>query len=351
MLPGIVPFHRPTRWRRLHAKQRRLRVREQTLKVEDTPESSTSKFVSHGTREDVTVRNVKDSTFVKGVGDPTPYSVVGAATVSQNTCQHQHLPLPPEVVPKEVVTSLHKDVWRRKLSSHPDRVFADEILDFIENGVPLYYDGPLLNQQYPNWKSCDVLRNEVKTSLLYDVSRRWKVGPFPVQPFQWFVSSPMGAFSKPSGTTVKTRVIHDLSWPPGRSVNFYIPAEMSSVQYVTVADAVRMVKVCGEGCRMGKLDLKDAYKQIGVRKKDWPLLGSSWVNDFGQLEFYFDTVLPFGCRSSAAQFNKFATALEYVMLNDGVSYMCHYLDDMFTCGSAGTLDCYKNMELMEKTCL
>jgi hypothetical protein len=32
-----------------------------------------------------------------------------------------------------------------------------------------------------------------------------------------------------------------------------------------------------------------------------------------------------------------------------VSHMCHYLDDMFTCGIADTVDCYKNIEIMQST--
>jgi hypothetical protein len=161
-------------------------------------------------------------------------------------------------IPKEVVSYLHRDVWAHKLSFHPDKTFADEIINYIDYGTPLLYEGPVLDQEFPNWKSCDVLRQEVKSSLLYDVSRRWKVGPFPAHPFECFVSSPMGAFSKLSNNRIKTRVIHDLSWPPGRSVNFFIPAEPCSVHYVSILDAVKLVKQCGRGCLMGKLDLQNA---------------------------------------------------------------------------------------------
>ena len=252
-----------------------------------------------------------------------------------------------------MVTRLKREVWASRLSSHPDKDFAAEILQFIDFGVPLMYDGPILNQVFPNWKSCDILREEMKTSLLYDISRQWKIGPFAQQPFEHFVGSPMGAFSKvidKLSNNVKTRVIHDLSWPPGQSVNSFIPAEPCSVHYVSVDDAVRLVKKCGKDCLMAKIDLKDAYKQIGVRQQDWPLLGSTWINDFGTTEYYFDTVLPFGCRSSAAQFDKFASALEFIMKVDGVTHMCHYLDDLFTCGSANSPECLNNFRTMLRTC-
>jgi hypothetical protein len=103
-----------------------------------------------------------------------------------------------------------------------------------------------------------------------DVSRHWKVGPFKEQPFADFVGSPMGAFTKPSNTdnTAKTRVIHDLSWLPGHSVNHYIPEHSCSVTYVTIDTAVAIVKKLGPDCLMAKIDLANAYKQIGVRPED-----------------------------------------------------------------------------------
>jgi hypothetical protein len=110
------------------------------------------------------------------------------------------------------------------------------------------------------------LQQEVRKSMLYEVSCKWKTGPFYNQTFSSFVGSPMGAFVKPivdkfsNVTGQKCRVIHDLSWPPDYSVNSFIAPELCSVQYVTIDDAVRMVKQCGRGCLMGKLDLKDAYK-------------------------------------------------------------------------------------------
>jgi hypothetical protein len=120
---------------------------------------------------------------------------------------------------------LHLDAWVEGLDDHPDQNFARTIASYITHGVPLLYNGPPLNQVYGNWKSCDTLREEVKKSMLYDISRKWKIGPFETQPFPQFVGSPMGAFSKPSATTsgTKTRVIHDLSWPPLGSVNYLIP--------------------------------------------------------------------------------------------------------------------------------
>jgi hypothetical protein len=166
---------------------------------------------------------VSDVTCARGAGVLTQSLVARPATSSPNTSPHQKFQ---EETTRRVVSRLNKVAWVEGLASHPDRNFADELVEYIEYGVPLLFDGPQLNQVYPNWASCDLLRDEVKTSLRHDISRGWKVGPFPKKPFSTFVGSSMGAFSKPSktGPGVKTRVIHNLSWPPDHSVNTFIPS-------------------------------------------------------------------------------------------------------------------------------
>ena len=63
-----------------------------------------------------------------------------------------------------------------------------------------------------------------------------------------------------------------------------------------------------------------------------------------------DHVLPFGLRSSAILFNPFADGLEYVMKQNGVSRVLHYLDDFFTCGAPESAECELNLKTMLYTC-
>jgi hypothetical protein len=81
-----------------------------------------------------------------------------------------------------------------------------------------------------------------------------------------------------------------------------------------------------------------------------PYLGRTWHNEIGDLEYYVDMVLPFGLRSSAMQFNVFADGLEYCMRQNGVTASIHYLDDTFSCGEAGTLECDRNLRTMLHMC-
>ena len=240
------------------------------------------------------------------------------------------------------------DVWGFYLNNHPDQNFAKTLLNHIVSGVPIGYSGPHEYRVSPNWPSAQQFSSHVEQVLLYDVSRGRKAGPFSQPPFTNFVGSPMGAFQrKRSG---KVRVIHDLSWPPGRGINAFIDEQMCTLEYITIDNVVHHVKTYGPGTLMGKLDLQDAFKHVVVRPEDWHLLGSTWVNSAGNVEYYVETVLPFGLRSAPKLFNNFANGLHFIMEHKGVTDLEHYLDDYFTCGPPGTDICKGNLNTMVESC-
>ena len=99
----------------------------------------------------------------------------------------------------------------------------------------------------------------------------------------------------PKRDSDERRVIVDLSWPCGSSVNDGIPGdsflgEPISLTYPTIDSIVDAVISLGPGCLLYKRDLKKAYRQFPVDPRDYHLLGYTWDN-----QFYFDTVLTMGC--------------------------------------------------------
>ena len=152
----------------------------------------------------------------------------------------------------------------------------------------------------------------------------------------------------------KYRVIHDLSWPPGSSINNFISKSDHSMQYISIDNIVQKVVAKGHKCLMAKLDTEDAFKHIIVRPENVELLGTTWTRqqaDGGQIkEYYLDLVLAFGMRSSPKLFNDYADGLEFIMKANGSSEVLHYLDDYFTCGQAGTKECRENLDIMLDTC-
>ena len=80
-----------------------------------------------------------------------------------------------------------------------------------------------------------------------------KVGPFLAPPFQHFTGSPLGAIPKEHSDPVKWRIIHDLSWPTGLSINNGIPEDVFSCNYDLLDHAITLVKLFGHGAVMSKL--------------------------------------------------------------------------------------------------
>ena len=126
----------------------------------------------------------------------------------------------------------------------------------------------------------------------------------------------------------KWRLIVVLSSPEGHSVNDGIDADLCSLKYVTVDDAVAAVKQIGLGAELAKVAIRSAYRIIPVHPEDRWLLGMVWEG-----ALYIDTVLPFGLRSALKIFNAVADAVEWIVCQQGVSTVFHYLDDFLIVGN------------------
>ncbi len=116
------------------------------------------------------------------------------------------------------------------------------------------------------------------------------------------------------GQTNKWRLILDLSYPSGSSVNDGISRELSSLHYVSVDTAVRRILELGRGALLAKVDIAHAYRNVPVHPDDRQLLGMQWN---GRL--FVDKALPFGLRSAPKMFTAIADALEWVLRERGVT--------------------------------
>lgn len=245
--------------------------------------------------------------------------------------------------------SLNAEAFETGLANHPDKEFVTYLVNACTYGVNIGYEGQRSPSISNNWPSVHKFSTSVQQDIDKDVSLGRKLGPFKEPPLRNFVGSPMGAFQKRSSH--KIRVIHDLSWPPGSSVNDGIPPDNFTMSYVSIDDIVQKIITYGPGTLLAKLDLADAFHSILVRPDDWELLGSSWKSSNDDtVMYYVSTVLPFGLRSSPSLFNDFATGTELIMKYKGVSDVEHYLDDYITIGPPESTRCRDNLDLMIDTC-
>ena len=102
---------------------------------------------------------------------------------------------------------------------------------------------------------------------------------------------PVGLVPKPHSD--KWRLIIDLSYPRGKSVNDNISSAFCSLQYTSVDNAVDIITALGNSTELIKLDLSNAYRIVPVHPDDQPLLGLSW-----QGSTYMDRALPFRAKIS-----------------------------------------------------
>ena len=83
---------------------------------------------------------------------------------------------------------------------------------------------------------------------------------------------------------------------------------MYSLSYCSIDDAYTIINKLGPGTLLSKIDLKDAFYLIPVRPTDWNLLGIHWKQNY-----YVDTCLPFELRSAPYLFNRFSSALHWIL--------------------------------------
>ena len=124
------------------------------------------------------------------------------------------------------------------------------------------------------------------------------------------------------------RVVHDLSFPPGESVNDRIARDqyLSQPFHLHLPGVDRLVEFIlskGPGCLVFKKDLKRAYRQIPVHPNDYHLLEMCIDG-----HFHFHTVMPFGLRSATLACQRTTKAVSYILNEEGI-LVDVYIDDFY----------------------
>lgn len=185
-------------------------------------------------------------------------------------------------------------------------------------------------------KNLDILKQKIQI----EIDNHGVAGPFQVIPFQNFQSSPLGLVQKYSGETiVDYRVIHNLSFPAGTSVNDGIQEEFKSVQYQDIEDAVALMRKYGKNCGLFKLDIQNAYKIVLIHYSDWELLGFTLDQDV-----YVDKT-PMWLSYSCHLFEEFSTAVHWVCENKLGIYgkLVHLLDEFLVVGPSDLQLCHRDL--------
>ena len=229
----------------------------------------------------------------------------------------------------EIVTPVDTSRLASWLDGFPQQK-RDYLLTGFTEGFRIAYQNTPSSMTHPNHKSARD-NPEVLTNLIRKEIDHGRIGgPFLSPPFDPFLISPLGLVPKKESGTC--RLIHDLSFPRGSSVNSGISDEDAAVTYESLDRVIALVHQMQPGALIGKVDIESAFRIVPIHPLDRHLLGFK-VNE----EFFFDKCLPMGCRSSCAIFESFSTALQWVALNKlHIPAISHILDDFIFVGPANS---------------
>ena len=223
---------------------------------------------------------------------------------------------------------LNFDAFQSALAEYPNKPFVKKILDTIKYGANVGIPMEGRTKGTPcdciNHPSSFEERVKVHESIQTDLAVGTKLGPFSSPPLNGFVCSPIAAIPKKGSD--KVRIIHNLSHPKGFSVNDLIDDQDASVQYQKFDILVDMVRKTGTGAWMAKVDLQSAYTHVLVNPKFWRFLGFHLDTPSGR-EYYIETSLPFGLRSSCRLFSEFSGIVSWIAHRRGIQQLFYLLDD------------------------
>ena len=244
-----------------------------------------------------------------------------------------------------VHTPLRLEAWHRRLQSHPDRDFVDYILRGIEKGFRIGANPEaILRPASRNMESAKQHPDVINEYLQKETHQSNIVGPFPLHKSPQVHINRFGVIPK-KHQPGKWRLITDLSFPEGASVNDAIDPRVCSLKYVTVNQVAKKAGQLGKGSLIAKIDIKSAYRLVPVSPVDRHYLGMQWN---GQI--YVDGMLPFGLRSAPKIFNAIADALEWCVAREGVQDIYHYLDDFAIIGPPNSEQCSWNLHILHTVC-
>ena len=202
-----------------------------------------------------------------------------------------------------------------------------ELPMLIKYGFPLdFHRETVISTEKINHKSALQFPSHVDTYLTEETEHGAMGGPYADPPIQNLHISPFMTRDKSSSD--KRRVIMDLSWPKGQSVNSgaeldkYLGTQFV-LTYPSVDNITDQVLQLGRGCQIFKVDISRAFRHVPIDPGDLDLLGLHW----GQ--YYIDFSLPFGLKHGSSIFQRLSDAVRYIMKQEG-HQIWNYIDD-FLC--------------------
>ena len=204
------------------------------------------------------------------------------------------------------VSPLQATAWAGALQGHPDPEFTEAIVQGLKDGFWIGFNraSPLLpvDRNMPSTAEHD---DVVSDYIDVELRKKRLLCPYSIEEFAGGQINRIGAIPK-GHTPGKWRIITDLSFPAGGSVNDGIDPELCSLSYVSVDDVASSTAGLRRGALLAKIDIESAYRLVPVHPDNRYLLGIQWKG-----KIVVDGMLPFGLCSAS----KIFTMVRNVKLN------------------------------------
>ena len=222
-----------------------------------------------------------------------------------------------------IKTKWNVDKFEQLLGDYPDKM----VIDGLRFGWPT---GRLPSQPDPtptfkNHKGATDHPQALKQYIQKEQAKGAILGPFNKIPFHNRVGiSPIS--TRPKKNSQECRVIVDLSFPQGESVNDgmiknnYLGFE-TELTFPKTDDLALRIAYLGRGACMFKIDLSRYFRQIPLDPADYSMVG--YIVDG---ELFFDKVLPMGMRNAPLIAQRITDAIRYLHQKAG-HFLLNYVDD------------------------
>ena len=191
----------------------------------------------------------------------------------------------PEITVKRCSVNIEQS--QLELINHPDRSFVDYLIDGFVHGFKTGISSlPAHSFECRNLQSANRYTESTSELIETELNKGYIIGPYDTNPYSQSRINPVGiAVGKYSG---KKRPIVDMSTPHDNdihpSLNKLINKEEFSLYYVTIDDAIRIIKKTRKRCINVQVNIMDAFKNLNVAEHLWPYQGIKWNN-----KYYFYT--------------------------------------------------------------
>ena len=179
----------------------------------------------------------------------------------------------------KVNSPVNVDQLEIELTNYPNEEFKSYLVNGLKQGFDTGFKVlPTSSVECKNLRSTFFHKEHVADLIDVELRKGYLYGPFDSIPFSEYRINPIGVVE--SKYSNKKRLIVDLSAPHENpehpSLNELICKEEYSLQYVTIDDAISIIKKLGKKSWLIKTDITDAFKIIPILPKLWPYHGIQW---------------------------------------------------------------------------